>query len=78
MAESSRLFIAGGTYIEKCIEPSYYEVYGSGLRAACAIAEKGFSIYYTSCIGQDELEDAHCMSSKQSGPVLREGFVCLS
>lgn len=33
--------VAGGSYRERCREPSWDELYGSGLRAACAISSLG-------------------------------------
>lgn len=51
------LNIIGGTYIEKCIEPLYCELFGSGLRAAIALSERT-SISFHSCIGSKELRAA--------------------
>lgn len=44
------LSIIGGSYIENCIDPTYHELYGSGLRAAAALSNKGFKIGFHSCI----------------------------
>lgn len=44
------LNIIGGSYIENCTDPSYTELFGSGLRAAAALANKGFEINFHSCI----------------------------
>ena len=44
------LSIIGGSYIENCIDPTYHEHYGSGLRAAAALSSKGFEIGFHSCI----------------------------
>ena len=44
------LNIIGGSYMENCIDPPYNELYGSGLRAAAALADKGFKIKFHSCI----------------------------
>lgn len=52
----SMLNIIGGTYIEKCREPNYYAIFGSGLRAAIALADKGFSIKFNSCVGDADNE----------------------
>jgi len=46
------LTIIGGSYLENCIDPSYRELYGSGLRAAAALSNKGFEIFLHSCIGK--------------------------
>lgn len=50
------LNIVGGTYIERCRDPNSYEIFGSGLRAAMALAEKGFNIQFSSCVGEKECE----------------------
>lgn len=44
------LDIIGGSYIENCIDPSYKDLFGSGLRAACALSNKNFEINFYSCI----------------------------
>lgn len=56
------LTIVGGTYFELCHEPSNKELYGSGLRAAAALSNKGFEINFVSCIGQRDvkLADYYC------------------
>lgn len=45
------MIILGGTYIEKCFEPQWSEIYGSGLRAVQLIAEfdKTQKIKYVTC-----------------------------
>ena len=50
------LTIIGGTYFENCQEPVSHELYGSGLRAACALSNLGNKLKFLSCIGQDDLE----------------------
>ncbi|MFZ7115802.1 MAG: hypothetical protein ACO1G9_10515, partial [Bacteroidota bacterium] len=52
------LSIVGGTYIEYCFEPSYEELWGSGLRASCALSKKGFAIKFTSFVGEGDFESA--------------------
>lgn len=47
------LNIIGGSYVENCIDPSYRELYGSGLRAAAALSQKGFDITFYSLISND-------------------------
>ena len=42
----SSLVVIGGTYGETCAFPRYEDVYGSGLRAACALADSGLAITY--------------------------------
>lgn len=37
----THIAVAGGSYYEKCLKPNWNEVYGSGGRAACALAEMG-------------------------------------
>jgi hypothetical protein len=38
------LVVIGGTYAEECAFPRYTDIYGSGLRAACALADSGLTI----------------------------------
>jgi len=52
------LSIVGGTYLEECQEPLSIELYGSGLRAAAALADKGFEVSFKSCVGDTELDAA--------------------
>lgn len=40
------LAVAGGTYGERCAFPRYSEIYGSGLRAASALAASGANIQF--------------------------------
>ncbi|WP_426061264.1 PfkB family carbohydrate kinase [Hymenobacter sp. B1770] len=47
------LTIVGGTYLELCQEPSWKELYGSGLRAAAALAGNVPNINFHSCVGED-------------------------
>lgn len=47
------LNIIGGSYMENCIDPSSNELYGSGLRAAAALSNKGFNISFYSCISKE-------------------------
>lgn len=50
----SILNIVGGTYLEKCVDPYYLELFGSGLRGAAALSEKGFEIKFHSCISEKD------------------------
>lgn len=49
------LNIVGGSYYENCVEPLSRELYGSGVRAAAALSNKGFDISFYSCISEDSL-----------------------
>src|SRR3546814_8104813 len=40
------LSIVGGFYIERCIEPQWDEIFGSGGRAAAAITSTGVSVRF--------------------------------
>jgi len=60
------LNIIGGSYVENCIDPSYSELYGSGLRAAAALSQKGFEITFYSLISED-LKDLAELKSKTFG-----------
>jgi len=48
--------IVGGTYFEKCIEPLWNELYGSGLRAAVALSELSDSVHLATFIGDADAE----------------------
>lgn len=48
------LHIVGGTYVEKCIEPSWFELYGPGGRAATALASLDNDITLSTYIGASE------------------------
>ncbi len=48
------LNIVGGTYHEFCKEPTYHDLYGSGLRAAAALSGREIEILLYSCI--DEID----------------------
>lgn len=60
------LNIIGGSYVENCIDPSYRELYGSGLRAAAALSQKDFEITFYSLISA-ELKDLAELKSKTFG-----------
>lgn len=57
------LSIVGGTYHEICIDPESRELYGSALRGAAALAEKGFNIELISCISKEDLLLANSLCS---------------
>jgi hypothetical protein len=63
MLQNKQLHIVGGTYLERCTEPSYEELYGSGMRAACALSDKEFHIKYISCIGRGDFSTAQSTCS---------------
>ncbi|MEZ5013657.1 MAG: PfkB family carbohydrate kinase [Chitinophagales bacterium] len=50
--------IIGGTYIENCNYPYWFELYGSGLRAAKALSTHIEIIKFVSCIGKDYIKNA--------------------
>ena len=60
------LTIVGGTYFEFCQDPHYYQLYGSGLRAACALSNFKDKIKLISCVGEQDLTIAQliCNSFK--------------
>lgn len=47
------LTIVGGTYIENCREPSFHEIFGSGLRAAIALSSVVSQLKLVTCCGND-------------------------
>ncbi|WBL43551.1 nucleoside 2-deoxyribosyltransferase [Algoriphagus halophytocola] len=60
------LNIIGGTYFESCIDPSYNELFGSGLRGAIALSGFNVAINFYTLVGQDAeklLEEA-CLAYK--------------
>lgn len=57
------LDIIGGTYIENCIDPQYKDLFGSGLRGAAALCNKGFEINFHSCICSNYRELANYKSN---------------
>lgn len=44
--------VGGGTYHEQCVHPEWDEIWGSGLRAAVAIAQLGASVEFHTSVGQ--------------------------
>lgn len=58
--------IVGGTYYEICHDPKYEDLFGSGLRGAIALSDKGFEINYHSSVGADfkELFDYKVLAYK--------------
>jgi len=48
--------IVGGTYFEFCIYPHWKELYGSGWRAVCALADHTKDIKFYSYVGKKDLE----------------------
>ena len=56
------LAVVGGTYFEKVTDPSWHELYGSGLRAAAAISNQCDVTFYT-YVGQDELDSLKLTAS---------------
>lgn len=51
------IHVVGGTYLERCLEPSWNELYGSGGRAAAALSRLNDDVKLTTYIGNRELED---------------------
>ncbi len=47
--------VAGGTYLEDCREPHWFELYGSGLRAALTLARLQTSTRLSTFVGADQL-----------------------
>ena len=48
--------VAGGVYIERCVHPHWNELFGSGGRAASALASLGIPVDLHTCIGKDDGE----------------------
>lgn len=51
--------IVGGTYYEVCHEPQYCDLFGSGLRGAIALSDKGFVINFHSSVGSEFRDQFH-------------------
>lgn len=47
------LTVVGGSYIENCVDPSYNELFGSGLRGAIAVSGFDIKIQFFTIIGED-------------------------
>ncbi|OJV16395.1 MAG: hypothetical protein BGO21_26210 [Dyadobacter sp. 50-39] len=52
------LTVVGGTYLEICTDPYWFELYGSGLRGAASISNFVSDIKLYSVIGEDMAKDA--------------------
>jgi nucleoside 2-deoxyribosyltransferase len=48
------IHVAGGTYLEFCREPHWYELYGSGLRASLALNNLKVPVYFSTFAGKGE------------------------
>jgi nucleoside 2-deoxyribosyltransferase len=48
------IHVAGGTYLEFCREPQWYELYGSGLRASLALKKLEVSVYFSTFAGKNQ------------------------
>ncbi len=48
------IHVAGGTYLEHCREPYWYELFGSGLRASLALSELGVSVRFLTFAGEGQ------------------------
>ena len=57
------LTVVGGTYLELCYDPHWYELYGSGLRGAAAISGYVSDIKFVSSVGEDDISDAEAICS---------------
>lgn len=48
------IHVVGGTYLELCREPHFYELYGSGLRASLALASLGARVRFSTFVGAEQ------------------------
>jgi hypothetical protein len=55
--------VAGGTYIEQCHEPSWDELFGSGIRAAAQLSGLGEEVRFATVVGDDYLSCLEAMSA---------------
>ena len=51
------LTVVGGIYLENCFTPSYSELFGSALRATCALGNKGIDIELRGIVGKEYFND---------------------
>jgi hypothetical protein len=66
--------VAGGTYRERCREPSWDELYGSGLRAACLISSLGASSKLHTLISTDKQSLLRAIASQHGIEVSTEAI----
>jgi nucleoside 2-deoxyribosyltransferase len=57
------LHIIGGTYVEKCREPYWSELFGSGGRAAAALSALSNEVKLDTYIGEQDIELLHSMAA---------------
>lgn len=50
------IHVAGGTYLENCREPHWFELFGSGLRAALTLKAIGAAVKLSTIVGQNQRE----------------------
>src|SRR5437868_3796581 len=48
------LTVVGGTYAERCQMPVWFQLFGSGLRAACALSSRGTEITLHTYISDEQ------------------------
>jgi nucleoside 2-deoxyribosyltransferase len=57
------IHIVGGTYLERCLEPSWQELYGSGGRAATALVDLEDEIKLSTYISLEELQSLKMLAN---------------
>jgi nucleoside 2-deoxyribosyltransferase len=57
------LAIVGGIYFERCIEPTWQKLFGSGGRAAASISGRGINVTVSGAIGDREREEAENLAA---------------
>lgn len=57
------LTVVGGTYFERCAFPHLDNLFGSGLRAAAAISQRGVPIRFHTIIGRDDQDALRAITS---------------
>src|SRR3546814_7010830 len=65
------LSIVGGFYIERCIEPQWDEIFGSGGRAAAAITSTGVSVRFHTYVTDSHLNDAQEFVAQRDVELIR-------
>src|ERR1043165_2005074 len=48
------IHVVGGTYLERCLEPPWYELFGSGVRAAAALSSLDSGVSFSTYVDLNE------------------------
>jgi hypothetical protein len=65
------LSVVGGFYVERCIEPQWNEIFGSGGRAAAAVAGAGTPVRFHTYVADRHLNDAQAFATQWDIELIR-------